>query len=47
MSDDTHGNTKAKREKILQDFADRGYTARYVGASATMGGADMYLLRRR
>lgn len=42
-----YGNSTTKREKILKEFADRGYRVRFVGPSAAMGGANVYRLTRK
>lgn len=47
MFGDTYGNTTAKRDSILKQFADRGYAVDHLGMSASMGGAEVYRLTRR
>lgn len=42
-----YGNSTTKRNKILKQFSDRGYHARFVGTVAAMGGADVYRLTRQ
>lgn len=47
VSGSAYGSTAAKREQILQEFGNRGYTAEYRGINQMMGGADVYRLTRR
>lgn len=43
---DPYGNSIAKRNEILQKFADRGYASAHLGANQLLGGADVYRLVR-
>ncbi|MCX2713509.1 glycosyltransferase family 39 protein [Mycolicibacterium sp. J2] len=47
MFGNVYGNTVAKRDLILKEFADRGYISARMGSSAAMGGAEVYQLTRR
>jgi hypothetical protein len=47
MFGNIYGNTVAKRDLILQQFAARGYIVDRLGVSAAMGGAEVYQLTRR
>lgn len=46
MFGNIYGNSVAKRDLILKEFANRGYRVEHLGVSAAMGSADVYRLTR-